>query len=63
MNPDERAPETPEETDPIRAYAMQNAARSAQQPRPRGSSWVLPFLIAVLITGAILAGAYYFWGN
>jgi hypothetical protein len=56
-------PEEPEETDPIRAYAMQNAAREALKPRPRGGSWVLPFLAAVVITAVILAAAFYMWGN
>jgi uncharacterized RDD family membrane protein YckC len=41
---------------------MQNAAREAVEPRP-SRSWVLPFLIAVVITAAILAAAYYLWGK
>ena len=52
-----------EEDDPIRALAMQNAARAAERPQSKGFSWLLPFLIAVLITGVILAAAYYLWGR
>ena len=55
--------EKPEETDPIRAYAMQNAAREAVQPRSSGGPWVLPFLAAVVVTAVILAAAFYLWGN
>jgi|KBSMisStaDraftv2_1062788.scaffolds.fasta_scaffold433861_3 uncharacterized RDD family membrane protein YckC len=62
MDAKERETGTPEETDPLRAYAMQNAAREAVEPRP-SRSWVLPFLIAVVITAAILAAAYYLWGK
>ena len=62
---DAKEPEsgTPEETDPLRAYAMQNAAREAVEPRSSGASWVLPFLAAIIITAVILAAAYYLWGK
>ena len=52
----------PEETDPLRAYALQNAAREAEKPRSSGGGWVLPFLGAVVVTAIILAAAYYLWG-
>jgi hypothetical protein len=50
----------PEETDPLRAYALQNAAREATKPR---SSPMVPFLISVLVTAVILAIAFYLWGR
>jgi len=50
----------PEETDLIRAYALENAARSAQV-KPR--SPVLPFLVSVLVTAVILGVAFYLWGR
>lgn len=53
----------PEETDPIRAYAIQNAALAEAKPKRSGSFWVLPFLASVLVTGLILAAVYYFWGR
>ena len=53
----------PEETDPIRAYAIQNAALAEAKPKRSGSSWVLPFLASVLVTEVILAAVYYFWGQ
>lgn len=55
--------EKPEETDPLRAYALQNAAREAVKPRSGGGSWVLPFLAAAIVTALILAAAFYLWGN
>ncbi len=63
MDAKERESGVPEEDDPIRALAMQNAARAAEQPRSSGFSWLGPFLVAVLITGVILAAAYYLWGR
>ena len=63
MNPNEPKSGAQEQEDPIRALAMQNAARAAEQPPRSGASWVLPFLVAVLITGMILGAAYYFWGR
>ena len=52
--------ETPEEADPIRAYAEQNLAqREAARPR----SPVLPFLVSVLVTAVILGAAFYLWGS
>jgi len=63
MDANERESGTSEETDPIRAYAMQNAAREAVRPRSSVGSWVLPFLAAVVITALILAAAFYLWGN
>ena len=56
-------PEKPEETDPLRAYAMQNAAQEAGKPRASGGGWVLPFLASVVITAVILAAAFYLWGK
>ena len=46
MDANERESRTPEETDPLRAYALQNAAKEV---KPRSS--VVPFLISVLVTG------------
>ncbi len=63
MNANEGGSNGPEEQDPIRAFALQNAARAAEKPKSSGASWVVPFLVAVLITGVILAAAYYFWGR
>jgi len=63
MNANERESGTPEETDPIRAYAIQNAALAEAKPKRSGSSWVMPFLASVLITGLLLAAVYYFWGR
>ena len=51
----------PEETDPIRAYALQNAAQEASKPRRR--SPLVPFLASVVITAVILALAFYLWGK
>jgi len=61
MDANERESEKQEETDLIRAYALENAARTAQQVKPR--SPLLPFLVSVLITAAILAIAFYLWGR
>jgi hypothetical protein len=55
--------EKPEETDPIRAYAIQNAALAEAKPKRSGSSWVMPFLASVLVTGLLMAAVYYFWGR
>ena len=62
MNANERESGTPEETDPIRAYAIQNAALAEAKPK-RSGSWVVPFLGSVLVTGLLLAAVYYFWGR
>ena len=51
--------DAPEEHDPLRAYALQNAAREATKPR----SPIVPFLVSVLVTAVILAIAYYVWGR
>ncbi len=56
-------PEEPEETDPLRAYALQNAEQKAAKPPSSGGSWVLPFLAAVAVMAVILAAAYYLWGK
>ena len=48
----------PEETDPLRAYALQNAAKDV-----KSRSSVPAFLISVLVTAAILAIAFYLWGR
>lgn len=59
MDAPERESSKPEETDPLRAYALQNAAREATKPR----SPIVPFLVSVLVTAVILAIAYYVWGT
>jgi hypothetical protein len=59
MDANERESSTPEETDPLRAYALQNAAKEVK-PRP---SPVVPFLVSVLVTALILAIAFYLWGR
>jgi hypothetical protein len=61
MDANERESGRQEETDPIRAYALQNAAQEASKPRER--SPLLPFLASVLITAVILALAFYLWGQ
>jgi hypothetical protein len=63
MDAKERESGTPEETDPLRTYAMQNAARAAVEPSSNRRSWIIPFLVAVLITAGLLAAAYYLWGK
>ena len=50
----------PEETDPLRAYALQNATKEV---KPRPSSSMVPFLISVVVTAVILAIAFYLWGR
>ena len=62
MDANERESGKPEETDPIRAYAIQNALAEAK-PKRSGGSWVLPFLASVLVTGLLMAAVYYFWGR
>jgi hypothetical protein len=59
MDTPEHESGAPEEPDPLRAYALQNAARVATKPR----SSMVPFLISVLVTAVILAIAYYLWGQ
>ena len=61
MDANEREPGSPEETDPIRAFALQNMAQEASKPRRRSPA--LPFLISVLVTAVILALAFYLWGK
>ena len=61
MDANERESGRQEETDPIRAYALQNAAQEANKPRQR--SPMLPFLASVGITAVILALAFYLWGK
>ena len=58
MDANEPQSRTPEETDPLRAYALQNAAKEV---KPKSS--VAPFLVSVLVTAVILAIAYYLWGR
>ncbi|HEY2844963.1 MAG TPA: hypothetical protein VGJ09_14980 [Bryobacteraceae bacterium] len=53
----------PQDPDPIRAYAAQNAALAEAKPKRASKPWVLPFLGSVLLTGLILAAVYYFWGR
>lgn len=59
MDAPERESSKSEETDPLRAYALQNAAIEAAKPR----SSIVPFLVSVLVTAVILAIAYYVWGR
>jgi hypothetical protein len=59
MDANERESSTPEETDPLRAYALQNATREATKPK----SSLAPFLVSVLVTAAILGIAFYLWGR
>jgi len=61
MDANERESSPPEEHDPLRAYALQNAAKQATKPRPRSS--VGPFIVSVLVTAVILAIAFYLWGR
>jgi hypothetical protein len=56
---DANDPNPPEEHDPLRAYALQNAAREVTKPKSSAG----PFLVSVLITAVILAIAYYLWGR
>jgi hypothetical protein len=63
MDANERESGKLEETDPIRAYAIQNAALAEARPKRSGSSWVIPFLASVLATGLTMAAVYYFWGQ
>lgn len=58
MDANERETGTPEENDPLRAYALKNAAKEV---KPRSS--LVPFLISVLVTAAILGAAFYFWSK
>ena len=59
MAENERESGTPEENDPLRAYALKNAAAKEVKPR----SQVIPFLVSVLITAIILAAAFFLWGR
>jgi hypothetical protein len=61
MDANERESGNQEETDLIRAYALENAERTAKQVKPR--SPVLPFLVSVLVTAVILGVAVYLWGR
>jgi len=58
MDANEPESRTPEETDPLRAYALQNAAKEV---KPKSS--VAPFLVSVVVTAVILAIAFYLWGR
>jgi hypothetical protein len=60
MDANERESKTQEETDPLRAYALQNAAKEV---KPKSSSSMVPFLISVVVTAVILAIAFYLWGR
>ena len=62
MDANERESGKPEETDPIRAFVLQNEALADARPK-RSGGWVVPFLASVLVTGLILAAVYYFWGR
>ena len=61
MDANERESERQNDTDLIRAYALENAERAAKQVKPR--SPVLPFVISVLVTAVILGIAFYLWGR
>jgi hypothetical protein len=63
MDANDRESGPPEETDPLRAYALQNAAREETELKSGGRSWVLPFLAAVVVTAIVLAAAFYLWGS
>jgi hypothetical protein len=58
MDANEREPGNPEH-DPLRAYALQNAAAKEVKPR----SQVIPFLLSVLVTAIILGAAFFLWGR
>jgi hypothetical protein len=60
MDANERESSAPEEHDPLRAYALQNAAQETTKPR---SSPLVPFLVSVVVTAVILAIAFYLWGR
>jgi hypothetical protein len=47
----------PEDNDPLRAYALKNAAKEA---KPRSA---VPFIVSVLVTAVILTAAFYLWGR
>jgi hypothetical protein len=51
--------EQPEDNDPLRAYALQNATK--KDVKPRSSS--APFIVSLLVTAVILAAAFYLWGR
>jgi hypothetical protein len=59
MAGNERESGTPEDHDPIRAYATQNVEQEAAKPRSSAG----PFLVSLLITAVILAIAFYVWGR
>jgi hypothetical protein len=59
MDAPENESSTPEERDPLRAYALHNAAKQAAKP----PSSILPFFLSVIATAVILAIAYYLWGK
>jgi hypothetical protein len=61
MDANERESPQQEEADLLRTYARESAERAAQAVKPRSS--VLPFLVSVLVTAAILAAAFYLWGR
>ena len=58
MDANESESRPPEDNDPLRAYARQNAAKEV---KPRSS--VGPFLVSVLVTAVVLAAAFYLWGR
>ena len=58
MDANERESGTPQDDDPLRMFALQNAAKEV---KPR--STVGPFLLSVVITAAILGVAFYLWGR
>ena len=59
MDAKERESTSPDEHDPLRAYALQNAARESAKPK----SSLIPFLVSVLVTAVILGIAFYLWGR
>lgn len=59
MAENERQSATPEDNDPLRAYALKNAATQEAQPRSSAG----PFLVSLLVTAVILGVAFYLWGR
>jgi len=59
MDANERESGTPpQDDDPLRIFALQNAAKEVKPRSP-----VVPFLVSVLVTAAILGVAFYLWGQ
>jgi hypothetical protein len=63
MDANERESRTPDDVDMSRKLVLENEALAAVKPKRSATSWVVPFLASVLVTGLILAAVYYFWGR